>query len=40
MQRIISKQSFDTGNELCACFINWQMDWTEIMQNVNVIGID
>jgi hypothetical protein len=39
MLRIISERPFDTKKELCACFMDWQMDWTELMQNLNVNGI-
>jgi hypothetical protein len=40
MLRKISERPFDTEKELCACFIDWQLDWTELMQNLNVTRID
>jgi len=40
MLKIISGRPFDTEKELCACLINWQMGWTELMQKLNVSGID
>jgi hypothetical protein len=27
MLKIMSERPFDTEKVLCACFINWQMDW-------------
>jgi hypothetical protein len=40
MLKIISERTFDTAKELCSCFIDCQMDWTKLMQILNVNGID
>jgi hypothetical protein len=43
--RIISEQTLDIDEELCAFFIDWQkafdhVNWTKLMQIVKGIGID
>jgi hypothetical protein len=45
MLRIISEQTLDTDEELCASFINWHkafdhVKWTKLMQILKGIGID
>jgi hypothetical protein len=45
MLRLISKQTLDTDEELCACFIDWQkaldhVNWTKLMQILKGAGIN
>lgn len=40
MLRIISGRTFDIEKKLCAFFIDWQMNWTELMHILNVTVID
>jgi hypothetical protein len=45
MLRIISERILDIGEELCACFIDWQntfdrVNWTKLMQILKETGID
>jgi hypothetical protein len=44
MLRIISERTLDIHEELCACFIDWQMafdrvNWTKLMQILKGTGI-
>jgi hypothetical protein len=45
MLRIISERTLAIGEELCACFIDWQkafdrVNWTKLMQILKGIGMD
>jgi hypothetical protein len=45
VSRIISERTLDIGEELCACFIDWQkasdrVNWTKLMQILKGTGID
>jgi hypothetical protein len=45
MLRIISEQTLDIDEELCACFIDWQkafghVNWTKLMQILKETGIN
>jgi hypothetical protein len=45
MLRIISERTLETDEELCVCFIDWQMafdqiNWTKLMQILQGTGID
>jgi hypothetical protein len=41
MLRIISERTLDVGEEVCACFIDWQkafdrVKWTELMEILKI----
>jgi hypothetical protein len=45
MLRVISERTWDRGDELHLCFLEWQkkfksVNWTKLMQVINGAGID